>query len=703
MEKQQRRRKIVIRAVIIVLLVLVCILAQFYFRTHGYRTRRNNDEHIHAYVASYDLKEFTKYLLRFDPRELRKEEVDRFLETCGEDYEELENYNSVAYHFIKGALFEYEQNTRSAQLCYEKCITYYDPGARNDKLMAQIYGHCCYRLGVISKDLNHFEAMKDYFTQMEEILMENACHRELVEYYIDIVADYYEVQDGTSYATELAEKMVQLGNAIEYDDMGYLYYIAALVYSDDGNSAMFINYIMSALDQYAGVDGSGSEDPYYSILCLTSIGNEYVSEKNYELGRNYLTAAYAFDIEYDEKLNAETKAYVLLNLASLELKTENPGKAAEYLEECNVWISKEDRITAESDRILYKDLVANTKNASGDHTEAIKLLDSAYDEYLRCPHFDYSNFDITLYEDYGNIYCDMKRYDKALEYFLSAKAMIEFRGLKDKESCLLGIFKCYKGLGDQTNAIKAAEAYQEYLNERLVAAQSVQSAFFEYLNNEQSDTIIELENAKSNMYLVIIAVAAAFVVAVVLAVRIRNKKKQIEVESEEFHKLSEMDGLTGIHNRRSLDAYLEHNWEKLCDADINVGVVMIDVDQFKNYNDRYGHQMGDEVLKAVAEAFTQSVRRERDFVARYGGEEFIIIMPEMNEEGLISVLERIRANIKARGIPHEDSSVSDVVTVSMGAHICTGADEERNYENIIKIADTALYKAKEKRNCYIIN
>jgi len=132
-----------------------------------------------------------------------------------------------------------------------------------------------------------------------------------------------------------------------------------------------------------------------------------------------------------------------------------------------------------------------------------------------------------------------------------------------------------------------------------------------------------------------------------------------------------------------------------------IAVILIDVDCFKHYNDRYGHQAGDECLRAVAVSLSRSARRPRDFVARYGGEEFAVVLYDASREYLAEVSTRIQRSIAELNIPHDASTVAGRVTVSIGAAFVL-ANVNRTYEGLIQLADEALYGAKEQgRNCVV--
>jgi diguanylate cyclase (GGDEF)-like protein len=162
------------------------------------------------------------------------------------------------------------------------------------------------------------------------------------------------------------------------------------------------------------------------------------------------------------------------------------------------------------------------------------------------------------------------------------------------------------------------------------------------------------------------------------------------------------DGLTGIQNRRMFDQHILRAWHQAVRESKRVAVLLVDIDCFKDYNDHYGHQAGDECLRAVAVSLSQCARRPLDFVARYGGEEFAVILYEASREYVAEVLTRIQRSIAELNIPHEASLVASRLTVSIGAAFIL-PNPNRTPEGLIQLADEALYSAKEQgRNRVVV-
>ncbi|MCL2875617.1 MAG: diguanylate cyclase [Betaproteobacteria bacterium] len=177
---------------------------------------------------------------------------------------------------------------------------------------------------------------------------------------------------------------------------------------------------------------------------------------------------------------------------------------------------------------------------------------------------------------------------------------------------------------------------------------------------------------------------------------LRKTQDKLRKANDQLQRLSAIDSLTGIANRRRFDGTLLREWRRCSRSTLPLSLLVADVDLFKLFNDHYGHQMGDECLKVVAQTLQERTRRQDDLVARYGGEEFAVILPETDPEGALAVAEDMRAGIAALGVDHAFSTVSPVVTISIGvASIIPPKDSEAGIPALIKAADDALYRAKE--------
>ena len=155
------------------------------------------------------------------------------------------------------------------------------------------------------------------------------------------------------------------------------------------------------------------------------------------------------------------------------------------------------------------------------------------------------------------------------------------------------------------------------------------------------------------------------------------------------------DGLTGLANRRRFDEALSSEWFRSSRTGSPISLLMIDVDRFKLYNDRYGHQQGDACLKAISAAIEQAVRRPGDLVARYGGEEIVVLLPETDEAGAGEVAENVRRSIEQAALDHLENPPWSFVTASIGvATHRSHSAEGMASTDLLSRADEALYRAK---------
>jgi diguanylate cyclase (GGDEF)-like protein len=159
--------------------------------------------------------------------------------------------------------------------------------------------------------------------------------------------------------------------------------------------------------------------------------------------------------------------------------------------------------------------------------------------------------------------------------------------------------------------------------------------------------------------------------------------------------LAEKDFLTGLLNRRAFTERAERSWRQAQREKQALGVVMMDVDFFKRYNDHYGHAAGDEALRQVARVIGGHARRPLDCTARYGGEEFVGVWYNLSEEHMLSILENLRGSVEALGLVHASSDAAPVVTLSIGLAYLT-PQPHQSPEDALRLADVALYLAKEQ-------
>lgn len=176
---------------------------------------------------------------------------------------------------------------------------------------------------------------------------------------------------------------------------------------------------------------------------------------------------------------------------------------------------------------------------------------------------------------------------------------------------------------------------------------------------------------------------------------LRLLKVELERKNAELESLSCRDGLTGVLNRRAFDEYLNKEWLRSLRERTDLGLLLIDIDHFKDYNDNYGHQEGDECLRRVAFALGGGLKRPSDVVARYGGEEFAVILPDTKVEGGERIGEELRAGIERLHLNHAFSSSADFVSISVGVASIQPMPG-KSPADLVRAADKALYEAKAR-------
>jgi len=178
---------------------------------------------------------------------------------------------------------------------------------------------------------------------------------------------------------------------------------------------------------------------------------------------------------------------------------------------------------------------------------------------------------------------------------------------------------------------------------------------------------------------------------------VAQRTEELEEANAELERLATADPLTGLANRRRFDEALEAEWRRAYRLRRSLCLLMLDIDHFKAFNDRYGHLAGDACLRRVGEVLERFARRPGDLAARYGGEEFTLLLPGVEPEGAVEMAEAVRLGVEDLGIPHEHSATASVITVSVGwAGLVPEAGQEPNI--LIAAADEAMYEAKKRRN-----
>jgi len=187
--------------------------------------------------------------------------------------------------------------------------------------------------------------------------------------------------------------------------------------------------------------------------------------------------------------------------------------------------------------------------------------------------------------------------------------------------------------------------------------------------------------------------------APIVKLRVKNQVKILD-QLRTIERLSMHDQLTGLPNRHNFETRMSYEWNRAQREKTPLSLLMIDIDNFKIYNDSYGHQQGDNALVCVAKVFNQTLKRSGDFAVRWGGEEFIILLPNTESSGALDVAEDIRKSVENTVVPGKQMTK---VTVSVGVHTWTH-NQDSTIDELISNADAALYEAKNQgrnRSCQV--
>jgi diguanylate cyclase (GGDEF)-like protein len=183
--------------------------------------------------------------------------------------------------------------------------------------------------------------------------------------------------------------------------------------------------------------------------------------------------------------------------------------------------------------------------------------------------------------------------------------------------------------------------------------------------------------------------------------QLETRNRELQAANQELLQLSLVDPVTGVANRRHFDEVMDRDWRSAARHQFEIGLIIMDIDFFKGYNDRLGHPAGDACLRRVANELAAGLLRPDDFLGRYGGEEFAVILPRTDLAGAAVVAERLRSNVESLDILHPTSSAAAHVTISQGL-ACVIPEPASTPLSLIAVADELLYEAKRSgRNQYV--
>lgn len=276
----------------------------------------------------------------------------------------------------------------------------------------------------------------------------------------------------------------------------------------------------------------------------------------------------------------------------------------------------------------------------------------------------------------------ISKIDSSGRYTYVSPACLTLLGYKPEE--LLGRFASELVHEDDRDGL-----LQQYEAVRMADGQHLHS----YRVRRRDDTVIWFETAFRPLSRRKNSVQETLCISRDITAR-KAAEQQLLQTNELLQRISSIDALTGVSNRRAFEEKYAKEWKHCSKLQSPLSVILLDIDFFKRYNDTYGHTEGDICLQRVSAAINRAVKRPGDFVARYGGEEFVIVLPITEAYGSSVVAEQLRSEVESLLIPHGYSDVSPYVTLSMGAATMVPSRDILPRELLIR-ADQALYRAKQ--------
>jgi len=466
---------------------------------------------------------------------------------------------------------------------------------------------------------------------------------------------------------------------------------------------------------------------------LNSLGNRSYDLASYNSALNYHLQALDIREQIDD-LTGKSKS--LNNIGRTYTKLGEYQKALKFLKES----------LALKRKLADQGGIINTLNNLGIVHRELKQYQEAQQVFFEALDMartvGYRQGEGYSLDNIGRIYCLLKKPQKALKYHLDSLRM--YQQINYKQGMIYALYNTgstYEVLGDYNNALKYYQAslvltkeiqekfmmkdnyralanlharmgnYQEAftfhqhysdLQERILKAQIIEQtagiqARYEAEKRKKEIEVLKKDAAIRELLLNrqrILLYSGIIILSLIslLLYHMRREIKERKFREEQLLDLSQVDGLTGVANRRYFDQVWQREYKAAKLTNCPLSLIFIDLDFYKSYNDTYGHLQGDKCLKLVAAALKQTVR-QGDLVARYGGEEFAIILPNLSSAEALKLAERLRQKVEELSLEHAKSEVSNYVSISVGV-ASTDLGQECDPNSLIVRADQALYWAK---------
>lgn len=467
---------------------------------------------------------------------------------------------------------------------------------------------------------------------------------------------YFTLNDNKNFI-----ECLQLG--IEYQKAASQWSILAKSYNLMGVSATNQGNITVALDQYLlGLKvGKTHNCEYETAIIYNNLGQLYVYLEEFERAIHYLLESEQLLQKVQTNSHARENLimlYTILGHCYLELGKNSEAEEAE--QKMIKWMQGEQLESV--DMLLIRSFQAQLRHAQGRNEEC-----EQYVAMIMKSMGDVQTF-LEAWEDilcFGEFLFRLKKYTELEQFFQKMEEMVEqtqITNLKIKFLCL------------KIRYFKEQRKRKEYLE--------LCAKLYEYREVQDKENLAMLRRSAELRFSLEEAI---------------GKEKLLRKETSRLQEKAERDALTKLPNRYRLKVFAEELFEKAYQAQNTFGIEILDVDYFKQYNDGYGHQKGDECLKVIGEALRQMMENDNDvFCTRYGGDEFVIIYYGKSDEEILHQAVLLRKRILEKQILHDYSPERKVVTISQGIHN-TVPREQKGVWEYLHSADKALYQAKKYR------
>lgn len=476
----------------------------------------------------------------------------------------------------------------------------------------------------------------------------------LLTFGIYYLGEYYYYKSEYDKTVECCEASLKHGKkAGMYDLVSRSYNVLGILYRYRENYAYSVESYLKAAE-YAK-----RANRYYELaMIIGNIAMLYIEIKDYEVALAYCKEAMGY---YEQ---AEENEFYYFNVCIvLQSITEIHMQKGEY-EEAEKYLN----------RMLDLITIAEQRERRVDKTP-IYMLASVYynkiddvakrDEYIEMSIRELK-VEKQVLEIYGSVLefagllVDCEKYDK----FLDIISCYDAYDIEDMRDCIMEVqrvkMRYYMKMNNNEEYVKCSEIFLQCYDEKIKS------------HNKDIKHIIDLRRNLNNTM---------------------EENDEIKEYSEKLKQKAETDELTGLANRAGFNNYSERMFEKAYNEKMLYGVALIDVDFFKQYNDRYGHLKGDECLKTVS-AILLEEHNENVFPARYGGDEFVIVFTNLNQKEIRDIIKRIKTKVAEAAILNEDSKVDKYVTLSQGAFVRVPNGQNKLWDFMSK-ADDVLYRVKK--------